>query len=143
MKYLKTGKNILISSSDSSSFFYNLYSMNIHLRISSVAELPRLGEGGQRPEVERLVLADQLALHLLRGADGAGPPLKCGRATCRLRQQLRSACAGRLVAGEQYGGLSLTGRVWERVKEKRDEVMKQHRSSFLDFSVVRVDTSGW
>lgn len=83
MKYLKTGKNILISSSDSSgkkcpSFFCDLNSANIHLRISSVAELPRLGEGGQRSEVERLVLADQLALHLLREADGAGPPLKRG-----------------------------------------------------------------
>lgn len=67
--------------------------LNSDLRIPFVAELPRLGEGGQRPEVEGLVPADQLAVHLPRRADGTGPPLEGGRAARRLREQLRRAAA--------------------------------------------------
>src|SRR4029434_8182804 len=44
-------------------------------RVAAAAELPGLGEGGERAQVVGLVEAHQLALHLLGGADGAGAPL--------------------------------------------------------------------
>lgn len=95
---------------------------SVHLRISSVAELPRFREGGQRPEVERLVPAHQLALHLPRGTDGTGPPLEGGWTTCGLWQQLWIPVARRMVTGEQYGRLPLTGS-W-RKRERMLEAMK-------------------
>lgn len=88
-----------------------------------MAELPRLGEGGQGAEVEGLVLAHQLALHLPRGTHSAGPPLKRGRTTCRLREQLWGAGARGLITGEQYGRLTLSGG-WRRERkgfQKREE----------------------
>lgn len=93
-----------------------------HLRISSMAKLPRLREGGQRPEVERLVPAHQLALHLPRGTDGIGPPLEGGWTTCGLWQQLWTPVARRMVAGEQYGRLPLSGS-W-RKRERMVEAMR-------------------
>lgn len=64
-------------------------SLNPDLRVSLVAELPRPGEGGQRSEVEVLMLADQPTVHLRRRTDGVGLPPKRGRTTCRLREQHR------------------------------------------------------
>lgn len=51
---------------------------SVHLRVSVVAELPGLGEGGQGPQVEGQVLADQRAVHLLRWTNHTGPPLEGG-----------------------------------------------------------------
>lgn len=108
----------------------------IHLRISSVAELPRLGEGGQGSEVERLMMADQLALHLLRGTNGAGAPLKRGWTTCRLWEQLWRAVACRLVAGEQYGRLTLT-RGWKRRRRKRKDGWGNEMQHYKAFYTIK------
>lgn len=75
----------------------------VHLRVSVMAELPGLGEGGQGSEVERQVLAHQCAVHLLGGTNDTGAPLEGGGTAGCLRQQLRRAPAGRIVADEQYG----------------------------------------
>lgn len=55
-----------------------------HLRISFVAELPRLSEGGQCSEVKGLMLTDELTLHLPWGTNGIGAPLESDCTTCRL-----------------------------------------------------------
>lgn len=76
-------------------------------------ELPGAAERRQDSQVEGLVVAHQLALHLPGQADGAGLPLEGGRAAGRLGQQLRGAVAGCLVAREEDGRLAL-GAGWER-----------------------------
>lgn len=95
----------------------SLHYCSQNLRISFVAELPWLGEGRQDSEVKRLMLADQLALHLPRGTNGAGVPLERGRATVRLREELGGADASGLVAGEKDGRLTLAGGWKTRTKE--------------------------
>lgn len=80
----------------------------MHLPIPRVFKLPRFSEGGQGSEVERLMLADQFALHLPREANRVGPPQKCGRAACRLREQLGGPVVGGPVTGEQDGRLTLS-----------------------------------
>lgn len=92
--------------------------LNPDLRVSFVAELPRLSEGGQCSKVERLMLADQLTLHLPRRTDGVGLPLESGRTTRRLWEQLWGAVACRLVAGEEYGGLTFT-RGWRTERKNK------------------------
>lgn len=93
--------------------FQNKQGFKADLRIFFALELPRLREGRQGSEGEGLVLTHQLTLHLLGETDGVGAPLEGGRTSRRLRQQLRGAAAGRLVAGEQDGGLTL-GCNWNR-----------------------------
>lgn len=93
----------------------------VHLLVALVLELPGVGERRQGAQVEGLVVAHQLALHLPGQADGAGLPLEGGRAAGRLGQQLRAAVAGGLVAREEDGRLAL-GAGWERTSKGRQEV---------------------
>ena len=78
-----------------------------HSLVAAAAELPGLGEGGERAQVVGLVEAHQLALHLLGGADGAGAPLEGAGAALRLAQQLGAAAPRRTVTRQQDGGLAL------------------------------------
>lgn len=68
-----------------------------------MAELPGLRDGREASQVEGLMLTDQFALHLARGAHGARSPLEGCRASRRFRQQLRGAVARGRVAGKQDG----------------------------------------
>ncbi len=98
-----------------------------------MAELPGLGEGGQGSEVKGLMLADQFTLHFLRGTNGAGPPIKCGRTTRCLREQLRRAVACRLVAGEQDGRLTLPSfPSWKREKTEVKVLKKRQKTSIIN-----------
>lgn len=72
-----------------------------------MAEIPRLGEGRQRSQIKHLMLPYQFTLHLPRGANGAGVPLKLGRTAGGLREQFRFAVAYSVVASEEDGGLTL------------------------------------
>lgn len=87
-----------------------------HLRISFVAELPRLSEGGKCSEVKGLMLADELTLHLPWGTNCIGAPLESDCTTCCLWEQLWRTTSYRMVACKQYGGLMLS-RGWERERE--------------------------
>lgn len=50
----------------------------VHLLAALMLELPGVGEGRQGSQVEGLVMAHQLALHLPGQADSVGLPLEGG-----------------------------------------------------------------